>query len=101
MARTKSTKTVKKVEEKKEEKKNLYHITIVIGSDVFDIETDDIASALLNDFHPLVVKSKVKFNIAKGDRRIERLVLPRLARRYFTNKLFAQVFAKNITTLLN
>lgn len=79
-----------------------YHLSITIGGTVYDFETDDLVRTLL-DFTPnaMAIKSKVLFQVSKGDKKFERMVLPRLARRYFVTPNFAKVFAGNIIKLLS
>lgn len=80
--------------------KGMYEVSFNIGDTDYAFTTNDIVQTLM-DVNAPVIKSKVFISIKKGDRSFERMLLPRIARRYFNNLGFAQVFAKNINTMLN
>lgn len=84
----------------KKNQKGSYDMSFSLGDTHYQFDTDSIVDTLM-DVQPPYIKSKVTFTITKGDRKFEKTVLPRLARRYFMNIGNAQVFSKYITTILN
>lgn len=86
---------------RKTKKKSAYHLTITMGDRAYEIDTDDLKEALLHyTDSPMTIKSKVFFKVTKGEKVFERMVLPRMARRYLAVPNFASVFARNIDTFL-
>lgn len=85
---------------KKEKVEGKYRLSVSIGEESFDFLTNDLVETL-SAFPKRLIKSKVLFKIERGDKTFEKLILPRLARRYFTNRNFAEVFAHNVRRLID
>lgn len=79
-----------------------YHLSIALFDETFDFDTDDLVHTLLNfTDKPMSIKTKVLFRFSKGEKVYEKVVLPRLARRYFVSPNFAKVLVKNAIVFLN
>lgn len=69
-----------------------------IGNETYSWKTRDLKKSFLEFKPPVTVKAKVLFTIEneKTGKIFQVKVLPRMARRYFVNEVFAQVFVNNI-----
>ncbi len=76
-----------------------YNLSVHVNGEVRSVDTDNLVDSLLEVGLPFV-KTRVKFVISKGNKRFERMVLPRMARRYFANRIYAQVFVNNISKII-
>ena len=87
---------------KTKKKEKTYQLLVTIAGETLTFDTDDFAKTLLNfTTEPYSIKSKVLFKFIKGEKSFEKMVLPRVARRYFKSPPFAQIFARNMANMLN
>lgn len=94
-------KKVLKVEEIKEEKveeekaKPLYSVFIKINGKITEVETDDIASAILAS-KPVFLKTPLTIRITKGEKTLDRYIQLQPAKRLYQNKISMEMFIKNL-----
>jgi hypothetical protein len=93
-----STKPDKK-SDKKPEEIGKYHLTIFLGGEKFETDTNNIAKAIL-DLHPPKITNKVVIRIQRGKSFVEKVLYVFPARRIFNVPLATDFFAKNIILLL-
>ena len=92
MAKTK-TDVVAKQEVEPKAKTLDYSITIQIGDEVSNIETNDLEEVIAN-FKPTKLCGKIAFTIKKGNKTFVKLYTVFQARRLFNNNVSAMILAK-------
>lgn len=101
MTKTKKAKTKKaKVEEIKEDEKvkkhkPLYSVYTKINGIVNEVETDDIASAILAS-RPAFPKTPLTVRITKGKKTLDFYIQLQPAKRLYQNKITMKMFIKNL-----
>lgn len=78
-----------------------YEMKIKIGQDSYDLQTDDIVEGLLSFKPNATIKVKPLVFVTQNGKTVSKLI-PNImrARHIFSNRMAAQIFAKNLTTLL-
>lgn len=103
------TKTIKKINKvkklvkpktiKKPKLTDGYKLSVYLGGECFEIETDDLKGAIL-DLKPEKIVNKVRIIVEKGDSKIEKILMVFQARRIFKVPLATEFFVKNLILAL-
>ena len=76
-------------------KKKQYSLTIALNDQIFTIETDNLAEAIMS-VAPRFLKTRVLINIKKGNLVCEKMLLLLEGRRIFRNKVALEVFINRL-----
>ena len=95
----KSGKVKKVVKEKEEKPKGQYHMTVLLGGNTFETDTDDLKASILA-LKPQKIVNKVIVRIKRGDSKIEKVLFVYPARRIFNIPLATEFFVKNMILAL-
>ncbi len=73
----------------------MYELSVSIGDFKVNLETDDVATSLL-EINPVKVMQRVTFEIRQGDKSISQVLFPIRAKRIFFNRMAAEFFVKRL-----
>lgn len=96
-ANKKSTANKDKIEKVKKDNKQVgeYNLYIKINDVVTEVNTDDIASAIL-DSKPEFPKTPLTIRVTKGNKTLDRYLQLQQAKRLYWNGVAMQAFIKNL-----
>ncbi len=77
------------------EKKHVYSMRVKMNDQVFEVECDDLAQAII-DLTPKVLKTKINFLIEKDGAQCERQVFVQKGKMIFRNPLHRFAFIKQL-----
>jgi trehalose/maltose hydrolase-like predicted phosphorylase len=80
---------------KQEPKIGKYKLTVAIGGETFETQTNDLKKSIL-DLKPAKITNKVIVRVEEGKKFIEKILFVFPARRVFNNSVAAEYFVKNI-----
>lgn len=96
----KAPKKVKAPKEAVDKKEPVYQLTIIVNSDVYDVEGDDLIE-LINTFTPpALIKNETNVIARKGTKTVQRDLKTFDARRVFGNKTSLELFVNNLVDQL-
>lgn len=72
-----------------------YHVVMKFNDQVFDFETDNLEQAILEKA-PRFLKTKLVFEIEKGDKKVTKMLFVRQGKMLFRNKLSLAVFISRL-----
>lgn len=80
--------------------KGAYHLTVAMNEEVFETDTDDIATSIM-ELKPGHLKTKVIIKVKFKDLEGEFVLFNVRAKRIFINRMAAEFFAKNAKLAVN